>query len=111
MEIDLVAWNENDRRVRFGSCKRDHDRHDAGSLRAFRNHVDRFLATRAGRRFRGWRQELALFSPWFSEERRTNLEAEGWKCRDLDDFRRLLLEDGRGPRGPLAASPKVAGDE
>ena len=51
------------------------------------------------------------FSPWLSEERRTNLEAGGWTCRNLDDFRRLLLEDGRGPRGPMAASPKVAGDE
>jgi len=111
VEIDLVAWNEVDRRVRFGSCKRGPGRHDAGSLRAFRNHVDRFLATRAGRRFRGWQQEHALFSPRFSEERRMDLEAGGWVCRDLDDFRRLLLEDGRGPRGPLAASPKVAGDE
>ena len=111
VEIDLVAWNDDDRRVRFGSCKRDPDRHDAGSLRAFRGHVDRFLATRAGRRFRDWRRELALFSPRFSEERRANLEAEGWICRDLDDFRRLLLEDGCGPRGSLAASPKVTGNE
>ena len=111
VEIDLVAWNGNDRRVRFGSCKRDSDRHDAGSLRAFRTHTDRFLSTRAGRRFQGWQREFTLFSPRFSEERRTNLEADGWICRDLDDFRRLLLEDGHGPRGPLAASPKVAGDE
>ena len=111
VEIDLVAWNDDDRRVRFGSCKRDPDRHDAGSLRAFRGHVDRFLATRAGRRFQGWRQDLALFSPRFPEERRANLEAEGWTCRDLDDFRRPLFDDGRGPRGALAASPKVAGDE
>ena len=111
VEVDLVAWNEDDRRVRFGSCKRDPDRHDAGSLRAFRNHVDRFLATRAGRRFQGWQQELALFSPRFLGERRANLEAEGWICRDLDDFRRLLLEDGRGPRGMLATSPKITGDE
>ena len=109
VEIDLVAWNEDDRSVRFGSCKRD--RHDAGSLRAFRGHVDRFLSTRAGRRFRGWRQELALFSPRFSEERRANLESDGWICRDLDDFRRLLLEERRGPGSALAASPKVAGDE
>ena len=111
VEIDLVAWNEDDRRVRFGSCKRDPDRHDAGSLRAFRDHVDRFLSTGEGRRFRDWRREFTLFSPRFSEGRRTNLEAEGWICRDLDDFRRLLLEDGRGSRGTLAASPKVAGDE
>ena len=111
VEIDLVAWNENERRVRFGSCKRSADGHGAESLDAFRGHVDRFLATRKGRRFRGWRQELALFSPRFPAERRTGLERQGWICRDLDDFRRMLLDDGRGAMGALSPSPKVSGEE
>lgn len=111
VEIDLVAWNEDDRRVRFGSCKRNADGHDPGSLRAFRDHVGRFLATRTGRRFRDWRQELALFSPEFPAGRRAALEGDGWVCRDLGDFRRMLGKDGCGERGALTPSPKVAGEE
>lgn len=111
VEIDLVAWNKDDRRVRFGSCKRSADGHDPGSLRAFREHVGRFLATRAGGRFRDWRQEFALFSPQFPAERRAALERDGWVCRDLGDFRRMLCEDGRGEKGALMPSPKVAGEE
>ncbi len=111
VEIDLVAWNEDDRRVRFGSCKRDPDRHDPGALRAFRGHVDRFLETRMGSRFRGWRRELALYSPRFSAGRRAALETRGWICRDLTDFRRMLGEASRGEKGALAPAPKVAGEE
>ncbi len=111
MEIDLIAWNEEDRRVRFGSCKRTADRHDPKSLRAFSQHVSRFLSTSTGRRFAGWRQELALFSPRFSGEQRARLEAGDWLCRDLTDFRRMLHDEARGPRGQLAASPKIVGEE
>ena len=111
IEIDLVAWNEESRCVRFGSCKRTADRHDPTSLRAFRQHVNRFLSTSTGERFTGWRKELALFSPRFSREQRARLEAGDWICRDLADFRRMLQDEARGPRGPLAASPKLVGEE
>ena len=111
MEIDLIAWNEEDRRVRFGSCKRTAERHDPKSLHAFSEHVGRFLSTSTGRRFQGWRQERALFSPRFSPEQRARLEADDWVCRDLTDFRRMLHDEARGPRGKLAASPKIAGEE
>ena len=111
IEIDLVAWNENDRRVRFGSCKRNPREHDAKSLRDFRGHVDRFLNTRKGSRFQEWRRELALYSPRFPETQRRNLEADNWLCRDLTDFRRMLGGKARGERGSLAAAPKVAGEE
>lgn len=111
MEIDLIAWNEEDRRVRFGSCKRTADRHDPRSLHTFSEHVGRFLSTSTGRRFQGWRQEHALFSPRFSREQRTRLEADDWICRDLTDFRRMLHDAARGPRGRLAASPKIVGEE
>ena len=110
VEIDFIAWNDQDRTVRFGSCKRSAGKHDAASLLAFRGHVDRFLATREGSRFREWRRELALFTPRFPAERRAGLQADGWICRDISDFRHVLRHDG-GANGELAASPKVAGTE
>ena len=90
VELDLVAWNEHDKIVRFGSCKRRASRHDARSLDGFRAHVDRFVSS-TGRRFAGWKREHVLFSPSFSRGQRTRLEKDGWMCRDLDDLRRSLL--------------------
>ena len=110
VEIDFIAWNEEDQRVRFGSCKRNPARHDAKSLHRFREHLDRFLST-AGSRFHKWHRELALFSPRFSQEQRARLEADNWICRDLDDFQRMLGDRGRGAKGALAVSPKVTGEE
>ena len=111
VEIDVVAWNDEEQRVRFGSCKRNPERHDPKSLRAFRGHVDRFLATKEGTRFRDWHRELALFSPRFPAERRASMETDGWVCRDLVDFRRMLLPEDRGADGTLPTSAKVEGAE
>ena len=111
VEIDFIAWNDEERLARFGSCKRSAGKHDAAALEAFRGHVDRFLATREGSRFREWRRELALFSPRFPAEQRAALQADGWLCRDISDFRRMLLRRDGGANGSLAASPKVSGTE
>ena len=83
IEIDLVAWNDETKSVRFGSCKRNAAKHDAVAKRSFRQHVEGFLATREGKKFRGWNQELALFAPRFPPNRRVALASEGWVCRDL----------------------------
>ena len=98
IEIDLVAWNEDNRRVCFGSCKRSADGHDAAALRAFRDDVDRFLSTRTGRRFRDWHREFVLHSPRFAVEKRGVLEEDGWLCRDPTDFRRMLGQQENGVR-------------
>ena len=37
VEIDFITWNAEERRVRFGLCKRNPDRHDAASLRGDQN--------------------------------------------------------------------------
>ena len=107
IEIDLVAWNEEHSRVRFGSCKRDPRKHDRQALADFREHVERFLSTRSGQRFRGWRQELALFAPLFPTEQRSRLTENGWVCRDLNDFRRMLLDDGHGASGNCRSSSSI----
>ena len=111
VEIDFIAWNEEKRRVRFGSCKRNPDRHDGASLRGFRDHVDRFLATGVGRRFTGWQHEFALFAPRFTRPQRVHLEADDWICRDLADFQRMLGRAPAGLPGTLLASPKLNGAE
>lgn len=103
VEIDFIAWNEHDRVVRFGSCKRGAAHHDPRALRAFRAHVERFVAS-AGRRFATWRRELALFSPEFTAEQRAGLEADGWICLDLLDLQRLLRGRTRSGTGAPPAS-------
>ena len=90
IEIDYVAWNEDRGRVRFGSCKRSARAHDAASLAGFRRHVARYLETDHGRRFRDADIEYALFSPLFDAGGRRALERDGWICRDLADFARML---------------------
>lgn len=111
MEIDFIAWNEDDRRVRFGSCKRNPEGHDPKSLRVFRDNVDSFLSTRKGKRFREWQHEFALFSPGFSTEKRRELEAADWICRDLNDFRRMLGGGKSGKKGAVETSAKICGEE
>lgn len=111
IEIDLVAWNEDGQRVRFGSCKRSEAQHDRTSRRHFRRHVERFLSTRAGNRFRTWAREFALFAPVFSPHRRSELEDGGWLCRDLADFRRMLGDnEPLGPNGDWKVSEKIGGE-
>ena len=111
IEIDLVAQDEQNGRVRFGSCKRTARSHDRESLKNFRKHVGNFLSTRKGSRFRDWKQELALFAPSFPDDRRLRLESDGWICRDLSDFEKMLgTPDERGTLGRLLVSPKVKGE-
>ena len=108
IELDLVAWNDDDKVVRFGSCKRRAERHDAQSLDRFRAHVERFVSS-TGRRFVGWRREHVLFSPRFTREQRTRLAKDGWMCRDIADLRRSLLDFDRGEKGPGRISANFLG--
>ena len=99
IEIDLIAWNEEDRVVRFGSCKRNPARHDPRALDNFRKQVDLFLGSDSGSRFRRWRREFALYSVRFSSDQRADLEAGDYICHDMADFQRILRPRGRGPHG------------
>lgn len=91
IEIDLVATNEDEKNVRFGSCKRNASAHDGKSLKKFEGHLDRFLKTKEGKRFTGWKIEKVLYSPEFKTKKRKSLEKSGYRCLDLADFRRFLL--------------------
>jgi AAA+ ATPase superfamily predicted ATPase len=62
IEIDLVALDEPNRRVRFGSCKRSSDAHDVA---VFEQHVNRFLQAKGHQHLAAWDREMVLFSPCF----------------------------------------------
>jgi hypothetical protein len=90
IEIDLVALDEPDRRIRFGSCKRAGFAHDNAAVAKFEGHVAAFLRAREHRYLQEWRCEKVLFSPLFSIGQREVLTQRGYLCRDLYDYSRLV---------------------
>ncbi len=90
IEIDVVALDAERKIIRFGSCKRNEDKHNAAELAVFEGHVTRFQATKTGQRFQGWSIEKALYSPGFSDITRQRLDGIGYVLIDLDDFERWL---------------------
>jgi len=83
IEIDLVALDEPNRRVRFGSCKRSSDAHDVA---VFEQHVNRFLQAKGHQHLAAWDREMVLFSPLFSQRERTSYQRNGCLTRDLMDY-------------------------
>ncbi len=90
IEIDMVAIDETNRRMRFGSCKRAARSHDRDALKKFDQHVGRFLATKTGAPFREWNVERVLYAPLFTDAERAALSWDGFICVDLVDFERWL---------------------
>jgi len=90
IEIDIVAVNNDNQTVRFGSCKRSETKHDRASLAKTEQHIHDFLATSSGKRFKYWKQEKALYAPRFSADHRKALQQQGWTCVDLMDYRTWL---------------------
>lgn len=90
IEIDVVALNDEDRIVRFGSCKRSQDKFDGDELDRFDSNIDRFLKTKDGKRLAGWKVEQALYSPAFDAGTRARLDRKDRVLLDLNDFRQML---------------------
>lgn len=90
VEIDLVALDEPNRRVRFGSCKRSADAHTNASLLGFEKHVAAFLAARDHRHMSDWDAELVLFSPTFTQADRQRFVGKPYVVRDLNDYAALF---------------------
>lgn len=82
-EIDLVALNEPDRRIRFGSCKRNADRL-VSDIPVLDGHVTRFLA--AHPQYGGWQVEKVGVAPVMSPEVRAKLQTAGHLGQDLNDL-------------------------
>lgn len=90
IEIDLVALDQENLRIRFGSCKRTEHAHDGLALIKFEQHIAAFLATRQYREIATWHIEKALFAPVFSPTTRAVLEGKGYVCKDLADYASLF---------------------
>ena len=90
IEIDLVAVDEANKRVRFGSCKRSADAHTNKSLEDFERHVEGFLAARDHRQLQGWTKEKVLFSPSFTPGDRAHFTRKGYQAKDLHDYAALF---------------------
>ena len=82
-EIDLVAVNEDEHRIRFGSCKRSATELVAGAT-ALDGHVERFL--QAFPRYRDWTLEKAAIAPSISAELRRELQTRGHIPQSIDDL-------------------------
>ena len=82
-EIDLVAIAEDERRIRFGTCKRSADKLVA-DVDVLDGHVTRFLA--AHPRYRGWTIERVSIAPALTPDVRARLRTAGHIAQDLTDL-------------------------
>jgi AAA+ ATPase superfamily predicted ATPase len=90
IEIDLVALDDVNKRVRFGSCKRAADAHTNESLIGFQQHVADFLAAKDHRHLQAWSHEMFVFSPSFTDGDRHHFAEKNFVARDLNDFAALF---------------------
>jgi hypothetical protein len=90
IEIDLVALDEPNQRIRFGSCKRTASAHDRTAITKFEQHIEGFLQSRQHRALQGWRREKVLFAPAFGDAERAALSTQGYLCKDLYDYGKLV---------------------
>ena len=82
-EIDLVAVNETDRCLRFGSCKRSPGKLIA-DINNFKGHVARFLE--AFREYQDWQIEHVAIAPRLADEHRRILTQHKIIPQDLVDL-------------------------
>lgn len=83
VEIDLVAINEDECRIRFGSCKRNPLRLLA-SVEGLRTSAGRFL--QAHPRFAGWTVEYVAIAPEVDPVLSANLQVAGVMVQSLRDL-------------------------
>lgn len=90
-EIDLIALDEVDERIRFGTCKRASSKLVA-DLERYDGHIERFLNHH--RQYRGWHVERVAIAPHIESTRRAAIEAKGYQPQDLVDLTADLLPEG-----------------
>ena len=83
VEIDLVAVNEGEKRIRFGTCKRNPERLLA-SIDTLRQSAERFLVSH--KQFNGWRCEYAAIAPDIDTVLRKSLEERDVIPQSLRDL-------------------------
>lgn len=80
VEIDLVAVSADEKRIRFGTCKRNESKL-LGSISDLKMAAERFL--NAQPRFKAWAAEYVAIAPKISPELAQRLIAEGVVPQDL----------------------------
>ncbi|UCU92292.1 ATP-binding protein [Hydrogenophaga taeniospiralis] len=90
VEIDVVALDEPNKRIRFGSCKRSAEAHTNAALLEFEGHVAGFLASKDHKRLKEWSIEKVLFSPTFTAGDRAHFIGKGYTVKDLHDYASLF---------------------
>lgn len=83
VEIDLVALNDEERRIRFGTCKRNPARL-AGSIADLKRCAGRFLEAQG--RFDSWRIEFVAIAPTIDPTTVAILATEGVIAQSLLDL-------------------------
>jgi uncharacterized protein len=82
-EIDLVAVNETEQAIRFGSCKRS-PKKLLSDVNNFKQHVGRFLQTMP--QYQDWKQQYVGISPVLDAEQRAILTDHDIIPQDLNDL-------------------------
>ena len=83
VEIDLVAINESEKRIRFGTCKRNPERLTP-SVAALKSGAEAFL--RSHSRFQSWKTEFVAIAPSIPPEIRAALVAHQVIAEDVRDL-------------------------
>jgi len=83
VEIDLVAVNEDEQRIRFGTCKRNPERLPE-SINGLLRSADRFLESH--KRFKGWRAEFVAIAPAIDNEIAAALAARDVVAESLSNL-------------------------
>jgi uncharacterized protein len=84
-EIDFVAVNDHDRRIRFGTCKRSANKLES-SVAPTEGHISRFLRQRTD--YADYAIEKVALAPEIDADLVDRLRAKGWLT---DDLRTLLV--------------------
>lgn len=82
-ELDLVALNEEERVIRFGTCKRSASRL-VPDLERFDGHIERFID--AHPRYSGWSIEKVAIAPVIDAPLRRKIQESGYRPQDLAEL-------------------------
>ncbi len=83
VEIDLVAVNEAESKIRFGSCKRSEEKLLA-SIPTLRKCTEKFL--KEFPQYNKWNVECVAIAPQISKENRTNITGQNILAEDFSDL-------------------------
>jgi AAA+ ATPase superfamily predicted ATPase len=83
IEIDLVAVNETEQKIRFGSCKRSEEKLLA-SIPSLKKCAEKFLKKFA--KYHKWTIEYVVITPQISQENRTKITSQNVLVEDFSDL-------------------------